>query len=221
MIDTQYLLPMAIFVDTADIELAKAAKELGWVRGITTNPTLLAQSENPVEDTIRQLAELGTGLLFYQLFATSIEDMIKEAARVKKIVGDQLVLKIPPTEPGFQVISFLPSEIPCCITAVYSVAQAIVAREIGVRYIAVYVNRATKLLGDGMGILADMATVLKGSQTQILAASLKSPSEAGAAILSGACHLTLPFDVLRTLTAHEYSDEAVRQFNAHGSGIRR
>ena len=37
---------MSIFVDTADIEQAKAAKELGWVRGITTNPILLAKSCN-------------------------------------------------------------------------------------------------------------------------------------------------------------------------------
>ncbi len=211
---------MSIFVDTADIEQAKASKEFGWVRGITTNPTLLALSGEPVEVTIRQLAELNTGLLFYQLVAQSIEGMVKEADRVKKIVGDQLVLKIPPTALGFQVISFLPPEIPCCITAIYSVAQAIVAREIGVRYIALYVNRATKLLGDGMSIIANMANVLKGSPTQILAASLKSSDETSAAILSGANHLTLPFDVLQTLTAHECSDEAVRQFNANGSGIK-
>lgn len=210
---------MSIFVDTADIELAKVSKGFGWVRGITTNPTLLAQSGKPVKDTIRQLAELGAGLLFYQLVATSIEDMIKEAECVKKIAGGQLVLKIPPTELGFQVISFLPSNIPCCITAIYSVAQALVAREIGVRYIAVYVNRATKLLGDGMGILAEMSNVLKGSRTQILAASLKSPTEASAAIQSGADHVTLPFDVLRALTAHEYSDEAVRKFKLNGSGM--
>lgn len=71
-----------------------------------------------------------------------------------------------------------------------------------------------------MALLSDIANALKGSQTQILAASIKSPAEAGAAILSGADHLTLPFDVLRTLTVHEYSDEAVRQFNANGSGIK-
>jgi transaldolase len=53
-----------------------------------------------------------------------------------------------------------------------------------------------------------MAGVLKGSQTQILAASLKSPAEASAAILSGTDHLTLPFDVLNKLTYHENSEEA-------------
>ena len=87
------------------------------------------------------------------------------------------------------------------------------------RYIAVYVNRATKLLGDGLSLITGMAGVLKGSQTQILAASLKSPTEASAAILSGADHITLPFDVLNTLTYHENSEEAVNQFDSNCSGL--
>lgn len=210
---------MSIFVDTADIEQARAAKEFGWVRGITTNPILLAKSRNPATDTIKQLAKLNMGLLFYQLVATSAEDMLKEAHLAKNIVGEQLVLKIPPTEQGFQIIPQLPSDIPCCITALYSVAQAIVARETGVRYIAVYVNRATKLLGDGLRLLTEMSGALEGSSTQILAASIKSPTEASAAVLSVANHLTLPFDVLRRLISHEHSKEAVYQFDTNGSGI--
>ncbi|MDR4507465.1 MAG: hypothetical protein MRJ65_04380 [Candidatus Brocadiaceae bacterium] len=210
---------MSIFVDTANIENAKMVKEFGWVRGITTNPILLAQSGKPANDTLRQLAELNMGLLFYQLVSTCAEDMLKEAYRAQEIAGERLVLKIPSTKRGFQVIPRLPSKIPCCITALYSVAQAMAAREAGVRYIAVYVNRATKLLGDGLSLLTDIATVLKGSSTQVLAASIKSSAEASKAILSGADHLTLPFEVLDTLISHEHSEEAVRQFNLNGSGI--
>ena len=124
--------------------------------------------------------------MFYQLVSSSNEDMLKEAHLAKKIAEDQLVLKISPTEQGFQIIKQLPPEIPCCITALYSAAQAVVARESGVRYIAVYVNRSTKFAG--RRIIAHYRhgrCVLKGSQTQILAASLKSPTEASAAILSG------------------------------------
>lgn len=205
-------------MDTADIEQAKAAKELGWVRGITTNPILLAKSTNSVADTLQKLAGLNMGLLFYQLVSSCKENMLKEAHLAKEIAGDQLALKIPPTEKGFRIIPHL-SGIPCCITALYSVAQAVVAREAGARYIAVYVNRATKLSGDGLTLIADMAVALKGGRTQILAASLKSPAEAGAAILSGADHLTLPFDVLNKMAYHEHSEEAVNQFNSNGSGL--
>jgi len=59
---------MSIFIDTADIEQAKAAKESGWVHGITTNPILLSSTGSSASDTLRQLAELNSGLLFYQIF---------------------------------------------------------------------------------------------------------------------------------------------------------
>ncbi|GAX60215.1 transaldolase [Candidatus Scalindua japonica] len=210
---------MSIFLDTADVEQAKEAKGSGWVQGITTNPILLANSNPSVADTLRLLTEINMGLLFYQLIATSKEEMLEEAQFAKEIAGEQLVLKIPPTKLGFQIIRYLPQEIPCCITAVYSVAQALVARESGVRYIAVYVSRVTKLSGDGLSLITEISSVLQGSRTQLLAASLKSPVEASSAILSGADHITLPFDVLSGLTYHEHSEDAVKDFNANGSGL--
>ncbi len=210
---------MSIFIDTADIEQAKAAKEFGWVHGITTNPILLANSGTSVAGILQQLTELNMGFLFYQLISTGKESMLKEAQLAKEIAGDQLVLKLPPTKPGFQIIPHLPQKIPCCVTAVYSAAQALVARESGVRFIAVYVNRATKLLGDGLSLITEISRVRQGSETQLLAASLKSPMEASSAILSGADHLTMPFDVLNALAYHEHSEDAVKDFNANGSGL--
>jgi len=210
---------MSIFIDTADIEQAKAAKESGWVHGITTNPILLSNTGSSAFEILQQLAELNIGLLFYQLVSIGKEDMLKEAQLAKAIAGDQLVLKLPPTKQGFQIIPHLPPEVTCCVTAVYSVAQALVARESGVRFIAVYVSRATKLLGDGLSLITEISRVLQGSQTQLLAASLKSPIEASSAILSGADHLTMPFDVLNALTYNEHSEDAVKDFNANGSGL--
>lgn len=211
---------MSVFVDTAIIEEAEGAKDVGWVNGITTNPVLLAKSGDAVTSTLTRLAQLRMGLVFYQLTATRVEEMLREVDSAKEILGEQLVVKIPPVTAGFQVASFLPPEIPCCITAIYSVAQAIVARETGAKYIAVYVNRATQLLGDGLALVRDMAKVLDRSPTEILAASIKSSDEAGAAALAGAHHLTLPFDVLKTLIVHDLSEKAVSLFNSEGSGIR-
>ena len=210
---------MSIFIDTADIEQAKTAKESGWIRGITTNPILLSNTVSSSSNILQQLAELNIGLLFYQLISTGKENMLKEAQLANEIAGDQLVLKLPSTQQGFQIIPYLPHEVTCCVTAVYSVAQALVARESGVRYIAVYVGRATRLLGDGLSLITEISRVLQGSHTQLLAASLKTPMEASSAILAGADHLTMPFDVLNALTYHEHSENAVKDFNANGSGL--
>jgi transaldolase len=105
------------------------------------------------------------------------------------------------------------------VTAVYTVAQAAVAREAGAKYIAVYVNRATRLLGDGLGLVARMAGVLRGSPTEILAASLKSPEEAAAALLAGADHLTLPLEILEAMTTDDLSLQTAEEFRQKGVGI--
>jgi len=210
---------MAIFIDTAIFEEAESAKKSGWVRGITTNPILLSESGKKAELVLAQLAKLNMGKLFYQLVSSNSKDMQREACMAREIAGDQLVLKIPPVAAGFHVIQSLSKEIPCCVTALFSAAQALVAREAGAQYIAVYVNRATKLMGNGLSLLNDMAKVLHGSPTKILAASIKSSEEAGAALLSGADHLTVPFNVLSTLSTHKHSEEAVQQFNSKGTGI--
>tara|TARA_B100001964_G_C13820103_1_gene416911 strand:+ start:48 stop:317 length:270 start_codon:yes stop_codon:yes gene_type:complete len=89
---------MPIFIDTADIEQAKAAKESGWIHGITTNPILLSNTGSSASDTLQQLAELNIGLLFYQLISTGKENMLKET----QIAGDQLVLKLPPRNKAFK-----------------------------------------------------------------------------------------------------------------------
>ncbi|MCF6147117.1 MAG: transaldolase [Candidatus Kuenenia sp.] len=210
---------MSIFVDTAIPEEAKLAMDLGWVGGITTNPILLSESGKKAESILMQLTKLNMGKLFYQLISSNRKDMIKEARMAKEIAGDQLVLKIPPLAAGFQIIPSLSKEIPCCVTALFSVAQALVAKESGAQYIAVYVSRATKLMGNGLALVSDMAKILQGSPTKILAASIKSSEEAAAAILSGADHLTVPFNILSTLVIHKHSEEAMNQFNSKGTGI--
>jgi transaldolase len=208
-----------IYLDSALINEAELAVKLGWVKGITTNPTLLAKSPLSPEETIQQLAAISPGELYYQLTASSCEEMLLEARRASEIIGEKLVLKIPATAMGFQLLACLPPKIACSVTAIYSAAQAAVAREAGAKYAIAYVNRATRLLGDGLALVREMATVLQGSKTTILAASLKSPQEAAAALQAGAHHLTLPMDILQGMTTHNLSEQTVEEFNRNGKGI--
>ena len=210
---------MAIYLDSAIISEAQAAKELGWVKGITTNPTLLSKSDLPPEDTLKRLTELTTGPLFYQLIASELDEMLAEGRAAFEIIGSQTVLKIPASSVGFQVAARLSPEISCAVTAIYSAAQAAVSREAGAKYAIAYVNRATRLLGDGVGLVRDMASVLAGSDTEILAASIKSPEEAAASLQAGAHHLTLPLAMLQAMTTHSLSLQTIEEFAKTGRGI--
>ncbi len=151
---------MALYLDSAIIAEAQAAQELGWVKGITTNPTLLAKSDLPPETTLKKLAQLTSGPVFYQLVASDREGMLAEGRAAFDLIGQQTVLKIPASLVGFQVVGHLSPEIPCAVTAIYSAAQAVVASEAGAKYAIAYVNRATRLLGDGVALVREMSAVL-------------------------------------------------------------
>ncbi|MEM8777326.1 MAG: transaldolase family protein [Cyanobacteria bacterium P01_G01_bin.49] len=208
-----------IYIDSAIIAEVKTAIQFGWIKGITTNPTLLGKSESPPEKTLKILAEISPGELYYQLTATDYQTMLIEGRKAYQIIGEKTILKIPATSVGFQVTATLSQEIPCAVTAIYHPAQAAIAKEAGAKYAIAYVNRATRLLGDGLALVSDMAQLLKNSNTQILAASLKSPEEAAAALQAGADHLTLPLSILQAMTSHELSEKTVIEFNQTGKGI--
>lgn len=211
---------MAIYLDSAKLDEAQQAKDLGWVYGVTTNPTLMAKAHAAPEDVLEGLAVLEFHQVYYQLISQDLDDMLAEAHQAVEIVKRGLILKIAPTDNGFRFVAKHGNEFPCCVTAIFDPAQALVAREAGARYIAVYVNRATKQVGDGLALVRELANVLAGSQTEMLAASLKSTREAVDSLLAGAQHITVPFELLVSLSNHPLSMQTVEQFNAEGVGIR-
>lgn len=209
---------MAIYIDSAIIEDVAAARSLGWVRGVTTNPVLLAKAGSKARDVLSGLAHLNMASLFYQLVTPTLDGMFEEVQLAANTVGSSLVLKVPPTEDGFRFVAKC-REYPCCVTAVFSPAQALIASEVKARYVAVYVNRATRLMGDGLKLVREVAEILKHSSTEIIAASLKSTEEACAALLAGAHHLTLPYEVLTGLISHPLTEQTIAEFQATGIGL--
>ncbi|WP_066424695.1 transaldolase family protein [Anabaena sp. 4-3] len=210
---------MALYLDSAIASEAEIVQHWGWVKGITTNPTLLAQAETPPETTLKTLVALTSGPLYYQLLSADKQGMVAEGRKAFEIIGSQTILKIPATPLGFEVVATLSPEITCSVTGIYSPAQAAVAKEAGAKIAIAYVNRATRLLGDGIALVRDMASILKGSDVEILAASIKSPEEAAASLQAGAHHLTLPLAMLQAIATHEFSQKTVADFAASGIGL--
>jgi len=162
---------------------------------------------------LKELAKLKFNHLYYQLTSVSVEEMLAEARHAAKIVGKGFVVKILPTVEGYRVASVLSQEMAVCMTAVYSVHQAIVAKECGAKFVAVYVNRATRLMGDGITLVGEIVQALKPFSTEVLAASIKSLEEVDQIILAGVEHLTLSPNILFKLTYHELSEAAMESFS--------
>ncbi len=203
-----------IFIDSAVIDEVQQAIALGFVRGCTTNPALLAGVKEKPESVIKEIARIVPGPVFYQLTANSVSERDTEAHRFYSIAPDKIVLKIPATTENMALVTRLVPEIPCAATAVFSGYQTLLAIEAGCTYVIPYVNRATRLLGDGIKLVREMADVIKatGRPVEIVAASVKAPEEAAQALIAGAHHLTLPLAVISALGEHPLSEAAIEEF---------
>lgn len=203
-----------IFIDSAVVEEVRRAVNLGFVGGCTTNPALLVKVKENPRTVIERLCKIVPGPVFYQLTGRTPVEREKEAKEFFEIAPEKIVLKIPATTENLALVTRLTPEIPCAATAVFSGHQTLLAIEAGCRYVIPYVNRATRLLGDGMKLIREMAAVIQatGKPVAMVAASIKTPEEAAEALAAGAHHLTLPFEVLDALGNHPLSDEAIREF---------
>ncbi len=206
---------MSILIDSAKIDEIRRAMELGYVNGVTTNPSLMAKASDRPQKVIEDICAVSRGPVFYQVTAETVADREKEGREVHSICPERVVLKIPATGENMKLLAGFTPEIPCAATAVFASHQAYVACEAGAKYLIPYVNRATRQMGDGLGLLAEIAAIAEAvdSGAELLAASIKSPGEATAAVLAGADHLTLPLDVITALGDHVLSDQAIAQFN--------
>jgi transaldolase len=210
---------MKFYLDSAIFAEAKEVARWGWVEGITTNPTLLAQSAEKPDETLRKLASEVRGQVFYQLTQKTTYEMMKEAEKAQELLGAKLVLKIPPTEAGFEITASLSGKIPCAVTAIYHPSQALAAQAAGAHIAMIYFHRALNLLDDGLTMAREVVEVLEGTYTAPMAASIKSPDEVVAAARLGYKHLTVPFAILKSLMTHPISEQSIVDFDAKGCGI--
>lgn len=209
---------MAIYLDSANLDHARRVKQLRFVEAVTTNPSLIAQTGRPGLDVLRDLLAFWDRLIFYQVTAETVEGRIQQAREIFQIAPDQLSVKIPITLDNLPAVEQLATEgVNITVTAVASAAQAYLAAEAGARYVAPYVNRITRAGDDGIATVRRMADILVGSETEVLAASLKTVEEAEDAIIAGAQHITVGLDLIEAMSQHPLTDQWIEQFDAAGA----
>lgn len=205
---------MALFLDSADIKDVRLASELGFVAGVTTNPSLVAKTGRPAVTVIQDILEITTGPVFFQVTAETVGGRAEQARSAFKSAPERLIVKIPATTENLSLAARLKEEgIACAITAVSSPSQTYLATLAEASYVAIYVNRLTRQMGDGIAVLRDSVAITQRTSTRVLAASLKSVDEVVAAILTGAHDITIPLDLILKLGEHELSQKAIEEFS--------
>src|SRR6266851_1410476 len=205
---------MKFFLDTANLDELKAGARLGIVDGVTTNPSLIAKEGVAIEEQIRKICDIIDGDISAEVVATNADEMLVEGRKLARI-HKNVVVKVPLTRDGIRACSIFSREgIRVNLTLCFSAGQALLAAKAGAYFISPFVGRLDDIGWTGMELIRSITTIYKnyGYKTQVLAASLRSPTHVIDAATAGAHIGTMPFKVLDMLFNHPLTDKGLDQF---------
>ena len=202
------------FLDTANLDDLKRGANWGIVDGVTTNPTLIAKEGRPLEDQIRMICDIVDGDISAEVVSTEANQMIREGRDLSRL-HKNVVVKCPLTRDGIKATSALSKEgIRVNVTLCFSAGQALLAAKAGAYIISPFVGRLDDIGYTGMDLIRSITQIYRnyGFKTQVLAASLRSPTHVIESALAGAHIGTMPFKVLDQLFNHPLTDKGLEQF---------
>ena len=207
---------MHLFLDTTDTAVLRDLSATGLVDGVTTNPTLIARSGRPMFEVIAEICSLVEGPVSAEAVATDVAAMVAEGQALAQIATN-VVVKLPLTRNGLVATSELSRlGIQVNVTLCFSAAQALLAAKAGAAYISPFIGRLDDQGADGMALIGDIRTIYDnyGYDTEILAASIRTPAHVTAAALAGADCATIPPTTFADLFKHPLTDKGLEMFMA-------
>ena len=205
---------MKFFVDTADTDAIRELNDLGMVDGVTTNPSLIMKSGRDIKEVTAEICAMVEGPVSAETVALDADGMIAEGRELAKI-ADNIAIKVPLTWDGLKACKVLSGEGRMVnVTLCFSANQALLAAKAGATFISPFVGRLDDINLDGMDLIADIREIYDnyGFETQMLAASIRTPNHMTEAAKIGADVATAPPDVIRKMAAHPLTDKGLDAF---------
>ena len=151
-----------------------------------------------------------------EVSATDTAGMLDEGRKLASIAPN-VVVKLPPTRDGLIACrEFAHEGIATNVTLCFSAAQALLAAKAGASYISPFIGRLDDVGAEGMDLIVEIRAIYDNYDfdTEILAASIRSPAHVKAAALAGADCATIPPDVFQALFKHPLTERGLDQFMA-------
>jgi transaldolase len=209
---------MKIFLDTANLEEIREAKDLGVIDGVTTNPSLVAKAGCRTPDDFRKLiheiCEIVQGPVSAEAVTSEADSMVEEARELGAI-HEHVVVKIPLTPEGLKATRRLADEgIKTNNTLVFSPLQALLAAKAGATYVSPFIGRLDDISHTGMDLVAQILEIYQNYifETEVLVASIRHPLHVLEAAQMGADVATIPFKVIGQIARHPLTDIGIEKF---------
>lgn len=216
---------MKFFIDTANLNQIKEARDLGILDGVTTNPSLMAKEgisgEAAVMKHYATICDLVDGDVSAEVISTNFDGIIEEGKKLANIAPN-IVVKVPMIKEGVKALRwFYDNDIRTNCTLIFSAGQAILAAKAGATYLSPFIGRIDDISWDGMQLIEQIAEIyaIQGYETEILAASIRSSKHIVDAARAGADVITAPLEPILGLLKHPLTDIGLEKFLAdHAKG---
>ena len=206
---------MKIFIDSAHVRDISLACATGLIDGVTTNPSLIAKTGRDPLDVYKEIVDLGVEDVSMEVSAGFAEDMTKEGIQLYATFKEACTVKLPMTVDGLMACRNL-SEIgiKTNVTLVFNAAQALLAAKAGATYVSPFVGRIDDQGYAGLEVVRSIAGLYcqKNLDTQVLAASIRTPHRAVRSFYNGAGIVTMPPKVFWQMYEHVLTDAGLRIF---------
>lgn len=211
---------MKFFIDTANLDQIKEAKDLGILDGVTTNPSLMAKEGISGKDAIMQhyktICEIVDGDISAEVLSTTYNEMVKEGEELAAI-HPNIVVKIPMIKDGVKALKYFSDKgIRTNCTLVFSAGQALLAAKAGATYVSPFLGRLDDISTDGLNLIEEIRVIYDNYmyETQILAASIRHSMHIIDCAKIGADVITSPLSPILSLLKHPLTDNGLAQFIA-------
>jgi transaldolase len=205
---------MEFYVDTANLEEIKTASRLGFLDGITTNPSIVAKEKKDFKALIQEISSIVEGKVWCQVTGTSAEEMYEQACEMNGW-GKEMVIKLPMNFEGLVAASELVKKgVKVNMTLVYSLPQVVLAAKAGVTYISPYVGRMDDLGADGKRFIQEALQTIENlhAPTKVIGASIRSPQIVVDLANCGAHAVTMSYNVFQTMVKSPSTDIGLASF---------
>ena len=205
---------MKLFIDTANVDEIRDANDLGIIDGVTTNPSLIAKEGKDFTEVIKEITGIVKGPVSAEVVAEDAAGMVAEAEKLSGL-SSNIVIKIPITAEGLKAVKILSSKgIKTNVTLVFSASQALLAARAGATYVSPFVGRLNDISSDGDGLISTISEIfsMHGIDTEIIAASIRSPEEVVNSARCGADIATVPYKIIMQMIKHPLTDSGIERF---------
>jgi len=207
---------MKLFLDTANLESIKRAHDTGFLDGVTTNPSKIAESGKKFLPVLEEICQVFSGPVSAEPVAHTADEIVRQSVDVASIAPN-INIKVPLTLEGLKAGRILIEEkgIKVNVTMIFAADQAFLAMKLKATYVSIVLSRLDNILSSSDDLIRDTMTIKRnyGYKAEILGGSIKTRASLLSCLKEGIDVVTIPEALFFMQYDHPLTTQGLEEFD--------